>query len=698
MDLDQNLLNKSFELSNRIIVPDIRCVCKKVIPEITRLAYQNEFVPGSIASAKDFMKKYGINRVCCMNTLFNPTSFPLKRTDIIDAELSKSFKNLTDFDIRLNSYFIELNNLYQKYTNKTYPEEKILMELEDFFEDKLFIYDVDLLIQESYKERFYVSKENKNIPQIIEILKDYSKNLAKRKGISKVDSRKINLNVESEQYRRIKILNYAKTFIFRKNNYVENAANLLTDIFMEVFPDTYISKDPTFLLELKKDFSLEDILKSRDKFIDLCMKVGTYPIFSDIPQNYYSLDTKENITYIIQRQIPQQDLLDRILSGRDYTTEKLKDKTIYTIKSLNHDEILVLEKGILTLERKYKTSELDLSLLTGGDVIMAKMMNFFNPERYDKLLESYKKRLIDIEIMGPDSTKEIIYQQDYFDLEIPQTKLGLFVLDKIYYLITEFKHYALMIKSILKNIDKLQYYYYGLLELSKKYISKNKLNIVLNAEDNYSYVKKFNTEKPNLDSSYVKYMENLIEELDSMNVYDILNFKLESWCDFFYSGIVSNDPNTIMNYLKSDIFTEKRIRLMYENRDRSIRMFDFYWVYELWEFESFIDFLDKLKKGIKQCVELFDYKIVGPLDPYTKKILKNFPEFEIPKYYIVEKYNEIIENYNSEDQEDPNMEEAYLYLTDPSKKLPTSSGYVIGAEEYEGDQAEQAQQIEMGVN
>lgn len=714
-ELDQLLINKAIEIPNRLIIPDVRCICGKVIPEKTRLAYSQEHEPGSLSSAKDFMRKYGINRSCCMNSLFNPTTFPIRKNDLIDIELSKSFLQLTDYDRKLNENLIEINNLYKKYVSllsqKTLDLDKILLDFEDFFEDKLWIYEEMIgPIQDAFRERFYLAKENKDILRIINILKEYAENLAGRKGISKLDKRKI--KISPEKYRREKILKISENFILRKNDTVEHAAEHLTEIYMMLFHDSYPSRDPTFTIMIKNEFSKEEIVESRKKFIDLLIRTGNYPLFSNVAENLYTLKNDDgegelssspsfsSQKIIIQKEISQENLILKLLENRDYR-EEIKNKK-WVIHNLHYDDILEIKSGLLFLSKTEKKREVELSEYHGGDRITKKILDFFSPGDYDKIRDSYMKKTRDIEIME-NGEMSIIRQQRYFDI-MPETKLGILVLDQIQYMITEFRHFGPLIKQIMENINNLQPYFYGLIDSSQKFIEKKKLKIDILAEDNIQFIRIF--KKQNLPKEYREYMEKKIKDLESKNVYEIVGVEDDFSTfvdDYFYSGIVTKDKKLFLEYFKNDIMPERRIRALFDYKDRGLRMFDWKWVYDLWNQneDSFLDFIDKLKIPVKQVIQIFDgYEFeknnIYPsgLHPDTKFIFKNFSKlFEMPRPMFVDKYDEILNNYEYT-EEDYDLEEAYTYLTDPNKKLPKPSGYIIGGDEGEGEQAEQAAAIE----
>ena len=188
-------------LPTRTVVPDVRCICGKVILMSARKDYLS-LEPGNIGKSKEFMARNGINRVCCMNSLFNETNFPKLLPQ------GPGFKEQTLADQKLNSRLITINKIFSEWKKGV----DVLKMLDDFYEDELMLYDPEPDLSVSFQDRYSIAKENKDILSIIEILKEYAFFLGKNGGLSKLSTLKIDLSDLAKVYKTEKILSIAKKF------------------------------------------------------------------------------------------------------------------------------------------------------------------------------------------------------------------------------------------------------------------------------------------------------------------------------------------------------------------------------------------------------------------------------------------------------------------------------------------------------
>lgn len=560
-------------MSFRTYIPDVRCICGKVILNSVRNDYQRT-PKGDYPTMKLFMQRNGISKECCMDSLMNVTSFPVK----FDVPQTIG-KEKTTGDIKNIERLAKLNTIFEEYKSgiklsldsKVNNDFKLTLEskLTDLFEE-LELYDT--VSNESFRDRFELALESKNYMLAFEVCKEYIYHLGKQLGLSKLSNTRIELT---------ETVPGMEPFIafLKDKEKVPFAEKRLYEVYTFLYPgkipkNNYFQKYITGKIDSDINFTIESIQQSFDTCVEIFRSKGWLPIWwgTDLRVGY---DPERNINFVFPSKGTLKSELEKL--GDISNGELIIDRW--------NEKVTVKRNGEFIIEKKPNPT-IKISDFNFGDALM----------RY--IVSDIESGIFTIKDISPTKHIDI-------DCVTPSSK---FVLRQINHALDKF--------YLFNDIQKILTY---------------------------------------------------VNDVDAISKIKSLNLNVE--------------------------ITSDRIQKFIEYKERAIKMFDIEFLYWMWNNESFEDFVDMIEPSVRQLISVFDgYRYSGEKQRYTDKLFDHFEKwFLFPGTLILESYQSLIDF----DEED--MIEAYSYLINPNKKLPKASGYFVGNDEGEGEQAELSNLIEGGI-
>lgn len=624
----------------RISVPDIRCLCGKIITEGQVILYFKMVHSMPITSPDEkigrivaFMKQTGINRQCCMNNMINVpsvadvsqydrafevknsiNSLENKRYTPTDKVVNKLFRQLLDISKNDDKKLDKIKLLWQKIQN----------ELDEPDEEDTDQYQVMI-----------GTKDTENLLKFIpNIILKYAKD-----NLSFLITRKFNLTSEWDKNRKMMISEAAKLYLIEKDDYSEQKHVAFVKLYMSMYADAVpFRRPPSYYFDFRS--------KHQNEWTTLVQNTKTF------------LTALANTSTV-----GLQDLLPKLVGGNALTS-RLVDTGPLSKKGRENYNKRITPTDFIPEVKDIKDANLKIHL-----------------DHVDWFKMVYQSE----SNLGWYILNQMHYLMTQYYHYGKTLKL---ILDNVHLLKTKYR------PNIRGKVEKDPFW-------DKITTNRGYMKMILDMGDNDGgdimlFNERFKKFEKDMSVMAVnkgdnqKFIENIrlfIDEQLNMDSFELMGINLKNFLpydgntEYFYSdNLVSNDRLVIMQHFKQRIFPETVLHVLFERQTQTTLLNFFPWSV----FHNHAS--DVIEQSAEQTVRIFDGYRLQPtavVKDLTKDLVKMFDNnFVYPKTMLARLDQWITW---SVPVVDPQMDKAYYYRENVNLPLPGDFDYTGKDADENGD-------------